>query len=161
MKKLLDLILYIFNTYPKSEELTKPRLVKIIYLIDWKFTILSGKQYTNIRWYFNHYGPYVDDVIDLIRAENDLFIVQSYKNSYGGSTDRISYINKREVDLEPQVKEASDFIINNTAKLSWTDFISLVYSSYPIKSNSKYSYLNLEQDAIRFKHYLESQINNT
>ena len=39
MRKLTELIKYILHTYPKIEELSKPRLVKLIYLIDWKYAM--------------------------------------------------------------------------------------------------------------------------
>jgi hypothetical protein len=79
MKDLLTLIIYIFKTYPKVEELSKPRLVKLIYLIDWKHAIDNGTQATNIQWYFNHYGPYVDDVIDLIKQKGELMRMVVYQ----------------------------------------------------------------------------------
>ena len=151
MKNLLDIIIYIFSNYEKVEELSKPRLVKLIYLIDWKYSIEKGEQFTDIKWYFNHYGPYVDDVINLIKKESDIFTVDSYLNQYGGSSDRIIMKRDVKVVLDTNVKSTADFILKNTVMLNWTDFISLVYSTYPIKTNSKYTYLDLKKDAELFK----------
>lgn len=150
MKNLLDIIVYIFCNYEKVEELSKPRLVKLIYLIDWKYTIDKGEQFTDIKWYFNHYGPYVDDVINLIRKENDIFNVESYINQYGGSSDRISMKKDMKIILDINTKNTADFILKNTVMLNWTDFISLVYSTYPIKTNPKYTFLDLKKDAKLF-----------
>lgn len=152
MKNLLNLIIYIFKKYPNVDELSKPRLVKLIYLIDWKHSIDYGKQATSINWYFNHYGPYVDTVIELIKSNNEIFEVTSYQNIYGGGTsDKIKLTKNEEIEIDDSVMQASDFIITNTAHKNWSDFINLVYSTYPVKNNSKYSYLNLVEDAEKFK----------
>lgn len=152
MNTLLKLIIYIFQNYPKPGELSKPRLVKLIYLIDWKNAIDHNKQVTDIAWYFNHYGPYVEDVISLIKEKKDIFTVNTSINMYGGLSDRISLINTDlKIELDNETKTSVDFIINNTSNLGWTDFISLVYSTYPIKTNSKYTFLDLESGAEKFR----------
>lgn len=153
MTNLINLIIYIFRSYPKVEELSKPRLVKLIYLIDWKHTITNGKQATSILWYFNHYGPYVDTVIDLIKNNPEIFQVETRLNAYGGVSDKIKLISKQEIQIEETIKKSCDFIILNTSQMNWTEFINLVYSTYPIKSNSKYTYLNLVEEAKKFEEY--------
>ncbi len=153
MNNLLNIIIYIFKNYPKVDELSKPRLVKLIYLIDWKHTIDNGYQATSINWYYNHYGPYVDTVIELIKENDNLFNVQSTINAYGGISDKIKLISTKEVYIDESIKSAADFIISNTSDKNWSEFINLVYSTFPIKTNSKYTYLNLVEDAVKFKHY--------
>ncbi len=159
MKELLNLIIYIFRMYPKVEELSKPRLVKIIYLIDWKHTIDNKKQATPIIWYYNHYGPYVDTIIELIKQNKGIFSVKSTTNAYGGVSDKIKLIATNDFPIEITVKNAADFIIQNTSDKNWTDFINLVYSTYPIKNNSKYTFLNLIEDAKKFKQYRQQELN--
>ena len=155
---LLDIIIYIFKNYPRIEELSKPRLVKLVYLIDWKSSLEHREQTTDIQWYFNHYGPYVDDIISLIKRTPDVFDVTSYQNPYGGVSDKIVLreITRKSVKLPEQVKSIVDFVIEKTHKLGWSDFISLVYSTYPVKSNSKYTNLNLIESAIEY-HKVSSQ----
>ena len=153
MKKLIELIKYILYTYPKPEELSKPRLVKLIYLIDWKYAIDHGKQYTDIRWIFNHYGPYVNDVINLMKQNPAEFIVVSRHNPYGGTTDKF-WLNKSkttDIQIDPKAKIITDFLISKTVHLSWSNFISIIYSTYPIKSNLQYSILDLENLAQEYK----------
>lgn len=151
MKNLEKLIRYILLNYPNLNELSKPRLVKLIYLIDWKFTIENGSQFTDIRWVYNHYGPYVNDVINLMKEKKAVFNVESYQNSYEGITDKFTLLDKTEILIDENLKKIADSFITLTYKLTWTEFINLVYSSYPIKSNLKYSTLNLEELAVEFK----------
>ncbi|WP_396196181.1 Panacea domain-containing protein [Flavobacterium sp.] len=151
MKNLLTLILYVFKNYPSVEELSKPRLVKLLFLIDWKYAIDNGHQFTEIKWYYNHYGPYVEDVIDLIKTHNDIFYVNAFENQFGSISEIISLKEKNiNIEVSKEVKVAADFIIKNTAHMKWTDFITLIYSSYPVKANSQYTILDLEKDSIRF-----------
>lgn len=149
---ILDLSVYIFRNYPNPLQLSKPRLVKIIYLIDWKHSLDFGEQATDIKWFYNHYGPYVDDVIDEIKAAKDDFEVTTYLNPFGGgNSDRIKLISQRMVDLSPSVKSTSDIIIAKTNEFEWTTFISIVYSTHPVKTSSKYTHLNLIEDAKKYK----------
>lgn len=150
MSNLEKLVRYILLNYPEINELSKPRLVKLIYLIDWKYTIENSKQYTNIKWYFNHYGPYVNDVIDLMKSHSDVFEVISYNNSYEGVTDKFTLKDKSKIELENNIKTITDKFIDYTYKQTWSDFINLIYSSYPIKNTWKYNELNLEILAIEF-----------
>lgn len=151
MTNLEQLIRYILLKYPNTSELSKPRLVKLIYLIDWKYTIKQGSQYTCINWYFNHYGPYVNDVIDLMRNRPGVFQVNSYNNQYQGITDKFILLDKSQISLSNDIKAITDSFIEYTYKLTWSNFISLVYSSYPIKSSLKYTALDLVKLAEDYK----------
>lgn len=151
MTNLEKLIRYILLNYPNVNELSKPRLVKLIYLIDWKYTIEQGQQYTNIQWYYNHYGPYVSDVIDLMKSRSEIFEVKSYNNAYEGITDKFTLLDRSTITLESEIKNITDLFIGHTFRLTWSDFINLVYSSFPIKTSLKYTTLNLPSMAIEFK----------
>jgi hypothetical protein len=152
MSKLKNIIEYIISNYPQSNELSKPRLVKLIYLIDWKHSIDNGVQFTDIKWYFNHYGPYVEDVIDLMKSESETFEVISYENPYsGGRTDKFKLKKSVNPIINEKALNAAKFIIANTFHMNWSQFISLVYSSYPIKNSEKYTYLDLESFSEKFK----------
>jgi len=60
MNNLVDeIIKYICLNYPYKYKLSKARLTKMVYLIDWYYSKLNKHQMTNISWEFNHYGPYV------------------------------------------------------------------------------------------------------
>ncbi|WP_205702852.1 Panacea domain-containing protein [Botryobacter ruber] len=149
----MELVKYVLLTYPKLEELSKPRLVKLIYLIDWKYAIDNGEQATNIKWIYNHYGPYVDDVINLMKDNPAIFDITSKQNPYGGITDKFRLRDPQNivVNLDTELKEISNLIIEKTSDLSWSNFISVVYSSFPVKSNLKYSVLDLKQLSIEFR----------
>ena len=143
MDTLNDVIKYLYLNYPYKNELSKARVVKMVYLADWKSAMLYQKQLTNINWYFNHYGPYVSDVIEAIRSDND-FTIDTQKNMYGELKELIRISEKHtQPTLSDSVKYVLDFVIEKTSPLSWDDFIKLVYSTYPIVTQPKYSTLDL------------------
>lgn len=148
---VIDLVSYIIKNYPNSEELSKARLNKIIYLIDWKSAIEFEKQVTDIKWIFNHYGPYVSEIEVLINSDLRLKI-ESTTNIYGNEKNIIRLIeDKNFQDPTDKEKEIIDFVIEKTKKFYWNKFIELVYSTYPILSQERGSTLNLIMLAKEYK----------
>jgi len=140
MEKIRDIVLYIFKNYPKPEELSKPRFVKMIYLADWKSCLLYGEQITSIEWFYNHYGPYVNEIVDSLRGDSDFEII-----SKGDSRETVRPAKgaKYSQELSRKSKEVLDFVVLKTSPLEWDEFYQLVYSTYPIVIGQKYSKLDL------------------
>lgn len=150
METLRNIIIYFLKKYPNPAELSKPRLVKLIYLADWKYSIEKKSQITNINWFYNHFGPYVEEVINYIKQDTSSFDVTSTINAYGGSSDKIRLKDNVDFDeslLSKDIKETLDFVIEKTYNLGWSNFISLVYSTYPIQNSPQYSNLDLPKMA--------------
>ena len=151
MDTLKDIITYLYIKYPYKNELSKARLVKMIYLADWKYALLYKKQLTTIKWYFNHYGPYVSDIIDAIRNDKD-FTIKTQTNYYGDLKELIILNEKyKNPSLTNEAIDVLNFVIQKTHSLIWDDFIRLVYSTYPIVSQPRYSNLNLVELANSYK----------
>lgn len=144
--KLRNVMLYIVKNYPYEEDLTKTRITKLVYLIDWEYTKRYGKQMTEISWYFDHYGPYVSDVLD--EADDDHTVsIQSTTSNFG----TIKYIVRPKYDRESihfenldsrEISVIND-VFDKTKMLSWNQFINYVYETPPIKESSKYCNLDL------------------
>ena len=141
--KTINLIRYIINEYPHKDELSEARLNKIIYLVDWKSAIDKGEKITNIDWMFNHDGPYVIEIENLI-AEDDRFNIVSTRNIYGNEKNLITLKEDKNFP-EPNENDRKiiDFVIDKTRKFNWKEFIELVYSTYPIISQERGTTLDL------------------
>jgi hypothetical protein len=151
METLKDILAYFCLNYPYPNELSKARLVKMLYLADWKNSIEYQNQLTNTNWIFNQYGPYVNDIIETIKYDNRFEIIDK-TNSYGSPKQLIKVSNNYKIlNLNEENKRILDFVINATSVLNYSDFIDLVYSTYPIKVSSKMSELNLIQLANDYK----------
>jgi hypothetical protein len=143
MTKIEQIALLVYNSYPNPYELSKARLVKIIYLSDWKFALEHGRQITDIKWYYNHYGPFVKSIIEEIR-QSPYFETIKLTNSYGGEKE---IFKPKDAFIEITLLEEEISVIQSIAKLSsqyfFDDFIRLVYSTYQVVVSEKYQYLDL------------------
>ena len=143
--KLKDVLSYIVKNYPYSDDLTKTRTTKLVYLVDWEYTKKYGHQLTNIKWFFDHYGPYVSDVLD--EADKDRTIsIKKTKSNFG----TVKYMvmpkfTKNDIvySLTTDEIEIINDVIKKTKLLSWNQFIRYVYDTSPIKNSEKYEKLDL------------------
>lgn len=156
-----NIIKYLLKEYPHKAELSASRLTKMIYLMDWKSSIDYGRQITNAQWHFDHYGPYVDDFVKMAKEDKDIS-VENTSNYYGGKKQLFKISDKFEgnFDLTKEQKEIADFVINATKQKNYEDFIQLVYSTYPVISNDRYSDLDLVGSAEKYKEILANSSNN-
>jgi len=148
---LNDLVRYIVKNYPHQNELSKARLNKLIYLIDWKSAIENKEQISDIEWIFNHYGPYVNNIETRLMLD-DRFSFEKTTNFYGSEKNIIKV--KNDINFqEPNEKQKKiiDFIINATKDMYWNKFINTVYSTYPIKYSKRGEKLDLVKLAKEYK----------
>jgi len=151
MNKRANLMAYFCIHYPHKNELSKARLTKLVYLADWFSSLLDGKQLTNIKWIFNHYGPYVEDITN-IATFDDNFSITSQQTIYGGSKYVISCsINADNIELSSRETSILDAIIEKTKTMYFNDFIDYVYSTYPVTASERYTQFNLPELAKEYK----------
>lgn len=152
MNELSNIVAYLCHAYPHKHELSKARLTKLVYLADWYSALVDDHQITNIRWHFNHYGPYVDDVTNSIIGNPD-FAILNEQTMYGSTKHLITHIGNLNVNvLSERTRQILDAVINNTKQLYFNDFIDYVYSTYPVASRERYSEFDLVTLAREFKH---------
>ncbi len=139
-----DVVAYICKEYKKKEHLSKPRLTKMVYLVDWLSALRTGKQTTEIKWFYNHYGPFVFDVSDLVRKDDDFSWAM-----YSNHPWPVARFNGDDgaVNLDDKTREFADIVMSKTKNMEWPEFLDLVYQTYPVASKSKYSTLDLEEIA--------------
>ena len=155
--KIKNFLKYLLKEYPHKSELSASRLTKMLYLADWKNALENGTQMTDTTWHFNHYGPYVDDFIEIAEIDKDIEIVDDI-TIFGGRKRLVKLLENDQLDLNinPQEKQILDFVIDKTKSKNYEDFITLVYSTYPVISNTKYSDLDLVELAKQYKKLLQT-----
>ncbi|KQX69213.1 Panacea domain-containing protein [Paenibacillus sp. Root444D2] len=149
MTDIRHILRYFAIHYPYKNELSKTRITKMVYLADWFSSQRHHKQMTKIKWYFDHYGPYVSDVYDAAKKDNKLKIVEEF-SAYGSPKLLIALKSKDSLGLEELDKKETkilDKVIEETKTLNWSEFIDYVYSTYPIKNKARYNFLNLAEMA--------------
>lgn len=151
MAKLADIIAYICRNYKFPNELSKARLAKTIYLCDWNSAFRTGQTISNVSWLFDYYGPYANDVVDTARTTDGLS-VRTVLNNHGARKDLVeANENATYVSLGEYEISIIDGILRKTEPLYWSDFMALVYRTYPIKSQERFSILDLPQLAREYK----------
>lgn len=151
MARLRDVVAYLCHAYPHRGDLSKARLTKMVYLADWRSAIIRGHQITEIEWIYNYYGPYVEAVIDAIRDDPAFSVIQT-ANMFGGQKE-IVRLNTDTTwsSLNDEDIEILDFVVAETAPLYWNQFIQLVYSTYPILTQPRFTPLALTDLASEYK----------
>lgn len=147
-KKLHDLMAFLYLKISYKADLSKARFTKLVYLADWKMSQRYGRTISHIEWLFNHYGPYVEDVVNLARDSADFNVVVT-RNAYGSIKEQVQFIgdiyNCNSLDSdEIQVIEE---VVRETDPLYFNDFINHVYSTYPVRESNRYSVLDLPKMA--------------
>jgi hypothetical protein len=144
--KLSGVMAYLCAHYPHPSELSKARLTKMVYLADWRAALDLARQITPIRWTFNHYGPYVDDVLDVARAVPGFDVLAS-ETMYGTPKEIIrvdaAVAPALYAALTAEDRHVCDQVVAATSSKYWQDFIRLVYSTHPIATQPRYTDLDL------------------
>lgn len=140
---------YFCSKYPFRGDLSKARLTKMFYLADWKNALLHDEQLTEIRWFYNHYGPYVDDVLRAIEGDSRFKVTQT-SNQFGSDKALVTY-HGSVPELDAETREVLDHVIDKTKALNWKDFLELVYSTFPVATGQKGEFMNLVTDALAYK----------
>ena len=119
------------------------RLTKIIYLVDWKYALERNQELTGLEWIFNHYGPYVPDVVECAKECPEISIEHGV-NFYGTPKTIVKAANDTPIpELDSDVTAILDLTIDKVSRRSWDQFIQLVYSTYPVLTQPRYSTLDL------------------
>lgn len=154
MAELHDVMAYLIKNYPvnMAHELSNARLTKMVYLADWHQALNLGHQITDIEWYFDNFGPFVRDIEQAAADHDDLFVIDLGSNMYGQAKKSFALRNRDYVpEISTAEKASLDHIVNVTRQLYWAPFIKLVYSTHPIASSERYSFLDLVAKAEEYK----------
>ncbi|BDI61878.1 Panacea domain-containing protein [Qipengyuania nanhaisediminis] len=153
MAALKNVMAWIIQNYPHERELSNARLTKMVYLSDWHHTVYANARMTDISWYFDNHGPFVWDIKNKASEERDWFRIVDTTNMYGSRKTIIELKGdfSDEIDLAQSEKTSISKMIERTKGLYWDDFITFVYSTFPILVSEKYSSLDLEALAERFR----------
>lgn len=145
MTKLQAIIRYLCMTYPYKGELSNARVTKMVYLADWHHSQKYGSQLSGIQWVFDHYGPFVPDVMDAAKADRRGMSVQFTTNMYGSPKVQLNFVgDEREaLNLNREERHILDQVIDETSPLAFSSFINHVYETYPIRTADRYTILDL------------------
>ncbi len=151
MGSIRDVLSYFCQNVSPKSVLSKARLTKMVYLADWKSCIDHGHQVTDTTWHFNHFGPYVPDVVDAIR-DDPAFEITVTENMFGSEKEVVSVKDGATwPTLTREDLAVLDHVIDTTRHKNWREFINLVYSTYPVLVTDRYADMDLVTLAEHYK----------
>lgn len=144
-----NILHYLVDKYPYPDDLTRLRVTKLIYLIDWKAVQKTGQQLTDITWSLGQYGPTTETIIETVDKDSGLTFLETVSN-FGTKKyllkitvpdEQLSY------NLSSEDRHLIDTVINETKDLFWNNFMDHVYQTPPVIQAKSYDVLNLENFA--------------
>lgn len=150
---LKNVMIFLIANYPQEQmqDLSNARLTKMVYLSDWHFALNHQKQITDLKWYFDTYGPFVKDIEKTALEYNDLFVIDFGNNQFGQPKKSFRLHDpEQEIEIGKNEEITFNHIIKITSNLFWGKFINLVYSTYPVRVCERYTYLDLPELAAEY-----------
>lgn len=132
MAEIREVIYWFCTHYPFKHELSRSRLMSMVYLADWRSALKRGTQMTAAEWAFGRFGPYSEAVYETI--ENDgLFRVVEERNVHGTAKGRVELTGEIETPTIGNPEEAIlRYVTELTSPQRWSEMLGLVYSTYPM-----------------------------
>ncbi|MEO8491762.1 MULTISPECIES: type II toxin-antitoxin system antitoxin SocA domain-containing protein [unclassified Pseudomonas] len=152
---LIEIINYIIEKHQPSKKISLSRLIKTIYLADWKESITNRKQITNIEWFSNLNGPYNSLILKESEKEKSIKITTTLTES-GKKQTILEATEEKKNHLDAEIIKILDFVIEATKNKKHIELIKLVSSTYPVISSEKFHRINLIEKAEEYKEYLDN-----
>lgn len=125
-----SLILWLVREFEKMFDrgITVTRLMKLLYMIDVRLKSL-GLPTTNIRWIRFWYGPFSDEVIDLIEG---MVKDKSLRKEYIPYETKLIKIlhTKENVKLDSKVEPIAREVLKELGDLEFNKLLEKVYSTF-------------------------------
>lgn len=151
MERIINILDYLYQKYPNSNQLSYSRVMKLLYLIEWKFVITNFKKLTDIEWVLSPYGPFHKNLRSIFNESSNFDV--SIRFDYNNKEQLlIKFLNKKEkLNINSGVVKIVDFVINHCKDLSWNELNNLVNSTYGILNTKDGQIIDIVRLAKEYK----------
>jgi hypothetical protein len=156
MERVINILDYLYLRYPNSNQLSLSRVMKLLYLIEWRFAITKFGKLTDIDWLQTEYGPFYKSLRSIFNESSNFEVIIKIDDNNKEQLV-INFLNKKEnFYLTNDTKEVIDFVISHCQNYSWTELNTLVNSTYGVLSTPQGQIINL---VILAKQYIKEYQN--
>lgn len=156
MERVINILDYLYLHYPNSNQLSISRVMKLLYLIEWRFAITKYEKLTDIDWLMTEYGPFYKSLRSIFNESSNFEVLIKIDNNNKEQLV-INFLNKKEnFNLRNDTKEVIDFVISHCQNFSWTELNTLVNSTYGVLNTPQGQIINL---VILSKQYIKEYQN--
>jgi uncharacterized phage-associated protein len=132
MERVINILDYLYLQYPNSNQLSISRVMKLLYLIEWRYAITKFEKLTDIEWMQTEYGPFYKALRGIFN-ESSNFEVSIKLDDNKNEQTVITFLNKKEnLNLKADTKEVVNFVIEHCKDYSWKELNNLVKSTYGV-----------------------------
>lgn len=130
MERVINILDYLYLRYPNSNQLSISRVMKLLYLIEWRFAITKFEKLTDIDWLQTEYGPFYKSLRSIFNESSNFEVLIKIDDNNKEQL-MINFLNKKEnFNLRDETKEVINFVIDHCKNYSWTELNTLVNSTY-------------------------------
>jgi uncharacterized phage-associated protein len=151
MERVINILDYLYLQYPNSNQLSISRVMKLLYLIEWRYAITKFDKLTDLEWMQTEYGPYYKSLRSIFN-ESSNFEVSIKLDDNKKEQIVIIFLNKKEnLNLKVETKEVVDFVIDHCKNYSWTELNNLVKSTYGVLNTQQGQIIDVVNLAKRYR----------
>jgi hypothetical protein len=151
MERVINILDYLYLQYPNSNQLSISRVMKLLYLIEWRYAITKFEKLTDVEWMQTEYGPFYKALRSIFN-ESSNFEVTIKLDDNKKEQIVITFLNKKEnLNLKAENKEVIDFVIQHCKDYSWSELHNLVNSTYGVLNTQQGQIIDIVNLAIKYR----------
>ena len=154
MATVQDLASYLIpRAMAPREYVSLPRLIKLMYLADWREALACQSQITNVNWKIGSCGPSADEIYEQLRSDVTRFSISSIADKFGNPKTIVRCLTGAGDTgaLTESQRAATDFILRIARNKPWESLTSLVSSTFPVATSETGAILNLPELAVKYQ----------
>ena len=151
MERVINIIDYLYLNYPNSNQLSLSRVMKLLFLIEWRFAITKFEKLTDVEWMQTEYGPFYKALRNIIN-ESSNFEISIKLDDNNREQIVIVFLNKKEdINLNEETKEVVNFVIVHCKDYSWSELNNLVNSTFGVLNTQQGHIIDVVNQAIKYR----------
>lgn len=151
MERVINILDYLYLQYPNSNQLSISRVMKLLYLIEWRYAITKFEKLTDIEWMQTEYGPFYNSLRGIFN-ESSNFEVSIKLDDNKKEQTVITFLNKKEnLNIKDETKEVADFVIKHCKDYTWKELNTLVNSTYGVLNTQQGQIIDIVNLAIKYR----------
>ncbi|WP_367772488.1 type II toxin-antitoxin system antitoxin SocA domain-containing protein [Flavobacterium sp. WC2421] len=151
MERVINILDYLYIKYPNSNQLSISRVMKLLYLIEWRYAITNFEKITDIEWMQTEYGPFYKTLRSIYNESSNYEVTIKLDDKNREQTV-IIFLNKKEnLSLKDEAKKVVDFVIGHCKDYSWTELNNLVNSTYGVLNTPQGQIIDIVNLARKYK----------
>ena len=132
MERVINVLDYLYLQYPNSNQLSISRVMKLMYLIEWRYAITKFEKLTDIEWMHSEYGPFYKTLRSIYNESSNYEVCIKLDEKNREQTVIIFLNEKQNLSLKDDAKKVVDFVIDHCKDYSWIELNNLVKSTYGV-----------------------------